>query len=42
MFKTGVVSFSLLALATVASGPLAAADVAAPKPGAGAGPAVAP
>ena len=42
MFKTGVVSFSLLALATFASGPLAAADVPAPKSAAAAGPGMAP
>ena len=35
MFKTGVVSFSLLALATLASRPLAAADVPAPAVGSG-------
>ncbi len=38
MLKTGVVSFSLLALATFASGPLAAADTPSPKPAAAAGP----
>src|SRR5438552_17455684 len=36
MFKTGVVCFSLLALATFASGPPAVADVPAPEAGAGA------
>ena len=41
MLKTGVVSFSLLALATFASGPLAAADTPSPKPAAAAGPSTA-
>jgi hypothetical protein len=42
MLKTGVASFLLLALATFAPGPLAAADAPAPKSGAAAGPAMAP
>jgi len=37
MFKTGAVSFSLFALATFASGPLAAADTPIAKPAAHAG-----
>lgn len=41
MLKTGVVSFSLLALATFASRPLAAADTPSPKPAAAAGPSAA-
>ena len=42
MFKTGVASFLLLALATFASRTLAAADAPAPKSGATASPAIAP
>jgi hypothetical protein len=41
MLKTGVVSFSLLALASFASRPLAAADTPSPKPAAAAGPSAA-
>jgi uncharacterized protein DUF1579 len=41
MLKTGVVSFSLLALATLASRPLAAADTPSPKPAAAPAPSAA-
>jgi len=42
MFKTGTISFSLLALAVLAPGPLAAADTPAPRPAAAAGSTTAP